>query len=91
MTRTEYLKPCIQLFIPIKGNFVVQLPGTKPVIMVPRVNLHIIKIDIKKWKKPVYSVKILISEQIACAAVGYFGQVFVSLGQPIKTCCNGFY
>ena len=47
MTRTEYLKPCIQLFIPIKGNFVVQLPGTKPVIMVPRVNLHIIKIDIK--------------------------------------------
>ena len=42
-----------------------------------RIYLHIIKTDVKYEQKPVFTVKMLISEQIAFAAVLYFKKVFV--------------
>ena len=47
--------------------------------------------DISSGKKPVYTIKILISEQITFAAVVYFGQVFVFCRLTIKARWNGLY
>ena len=44
--------------------------------MQPPIYLHIIKID-SSGQKPVYTAKILISEQITVTAVLYFRQVLV--------------
>ena len=47
--------------------------------------------SLSSGQKPIYTLKMLISEQIAFAAVLHFEQFFVSAGSSIKACWNGFY
>ena len=86
--RIESLKPCIQLFIPIVrkffGSIFFQNKSQRrgiPQRLLDKYSHVLICISLKQTltngQKPVYTVKILISEQIAFAAVVYFGQVFV--------------
>ena len=64
-TDAKSLKLCIQLFLQLLDKF------CHVFICIP------LKQTLSSGQKPVYTVKILISEQIAVAAVLYFGQVFV--------------
>ena len=78
----------IQLFVPLKRKFFrsllfqSKLPwGVIPQGLLDKYSYLFISISLK-WtlgsgQKPVYTVKILVSEQIAFAAVLYFRQVFV--------------
>ena len=84
-TRTESLKPCIQLFVPIKREFFEpilfqnksQQRGISQRLLDKYSHVFIsisLKQTLSSGRKPVSTVKTLISEQIAF--VFYFGQVF---------------
>ena len=78
----------IQLFVPMKRNFFgsllfqikLQQRGIPQRLLDKYSHLFLsisLKLTLSSGQKPVYIVKILISEQIAFAAVLYFEQVFV--------------
>ena len=85
-TRTESLKPYTQLIIPIKRNFfgsiLLQNKSQQreiPQRLLDKYSQVLICMSLKQTLssglKPAYTVKILISKQLAFAAVVYFGQV----------------
>ena len=91
----------IQLFVAIKNKLLRSIifqnksqGGGIPQGQLDKYSHLFISISVKQTlssrQKPVYTVKILISDQIAFAAVLYFGQVFVFC-RLIKACSNGFY
>ena len=72
----------IQLFVPIKRNFWGSMQQRRILQGLLDKYRHLficisLKQTLSSGQKPVYTVKIVISEQIAFATAFYFGQVFV--------------